>query len=214
MRIRFWIRSYSLCWTQCPFERGSQAAPAITACWSPPNRPFFLYFSTFSREKNTFRPLDNLIPFLDPLLSTIGHGVEVTHLGAIAHGGEMWDSLAGWSTWQLTWHQARRHRYWRRARQYKATLALLFSAFSSPPPRPPPPLLFSGEAMTLPLLYSVAPPPLLPVVTAPERRRCATSAPAAPCSPRTSIAPCRCRSSRTSARRRSPHPAARRLAGY
>jgi hypothetical protein len=41
-----------------------------------------------------FRPLDNLIQILDPLLGAIGHGAEVTQLGAIDYGAEVCDSLA------------------------------------------------------------------------------------------------------------------------
>jgi hypothetical protein len=35
-----------------------------------------------------FRPLDDLISFLDPLLGVVGHGTEITLLGATVCGAE------------------------------------------------------------------------------------------------------------------------------
>jgi hypothetical protein len=53
----------------------------------------FLQFNPFLK-KITFGPLDDLMSFLDYLLSTIVCGVEVTLLGAISHGTEVLASLA------------------------------------------------------------------------------------------------------------------------
>jgi hypothetical protein len=39
--------------------------------------------------KNTFRPLEDLISDLDPMLGVVGHGAEVTQLGAIGYGAEL-----------------------------------------------------------------------------------------------------------------------------
>jgi hypothetical protein len=50
--------------------------------------------------------------FLDPLLGVVAYGAEVTQLGAIGYGAEVRVALAQPSTW----HRARRHRCWRRAR--------------------------------------------------------------------------------------------------
>jgi hypothetical protein len=65
--------------------------------------------------------------FLDPLLGTVAYGAEVTQLGAIAYGAEIRASLAHPDVVAPTWHRARRHRSWRRARSYnyKACLAQL-----------------------------------------------------------------------------------------
>jgi hypothetical protein len=53
---------------------------------------------------------------LDPLLGAIGYGAEVTQLGAIAYGPEVRATLAHLDAVAPTWHRARRHRSWRRAR--------------------------------------------------------------------------------------------------
>jgi hypothetical protein len=53
----------------------------------------FLYFSLF-RKNFTFRPLKDLIPFLDPLLGAIACGAEVTHLDATGCGAEVPVALA------------------------------------------------------------------------------------------------------------------------
>jgi hypothetical protein len=53
---------------------------------------------------------------LDPLLGAIGYGAEVTQLGAIAYGAEVRATLAHLDAVAPTWHRARRHRSWRRAR--------------------------------------------------------------------------------------------------
>jgi hypothetical protein len=54
--------------------------------------------------------------FLDPLLVVIAYGAEVTQLGAIGYGTEVCVALAQPGRVASTWHQARRHRSWRRAR--------------------------------------------------------------------------------------------------
>jgi hypothetical protein len=81
-----------------------------------PKSPIFLHFSLFFRKKFTFRPKKNLIVILDPLLGAIGYGAEVTQLGAIAYGAEVRATLAHSDVVAQTWHRARRHRSWRRAR--------------------------------------------------------------------------------------------------
>jgi hypothetical protein len=53
---------------------------------------------------------------LDPLLGAIAYGAEVTQLGAIGYGAEVRAALAQPDAVALTWHRARRHRSWRRAR--------------------------------------------------------------------------------------------------
>jgi hypothetical protein len=54
--------------------------------------------------------------FLDPLLGAIVCGAEVTQLGAIGYGAELRVALAQPGRVVSTWHRARRHRSWRRAR--------------------------------------------------------------------------------------------------
>jgi hypothetical protein len=41
-----------------------------------------------------FKPLNNLMTFLDPLLGAMAYGAEITRLGAIAYGAEVPDELA------------------------------------------------------------------------------------------------------------------------
>jgi hypothetical protein len=53
--------------------------------------------------------------FLDPLLGAIANDAEVTQLGAIGYGAEVRVTLAKTDVVAPTWHQARRHRSWRRA---------------------------------------------------------------------------------------------------
>jgi hypothetical protein len=53
----------------------------------------FCIFSHFS-EKITISPLDEVFPFLDPLLGTVGLDAEVTLLGSTAHGNKVSASLA------------------------------------------------------------------------------------------------------------------------
>jgi hypothetical protein len=55
-------------------------------------RLFFVFWSFF--EKITFRPLKNLILFLDPLLGVVGLGTEMTLLAATAYNVEVCDLLA------------------------------------------------------------------------------------------------------------------------
>ena len=54
----------------------------------------FFVFWPFIRKNFTFIPLDNLIPFLDPLLGVIGPGAKITLLGATDCGAEVCDSLS------------------------------------------------------------------------------------------------------------------------
>jgi hypothetical protein len=54
--------------------------------------------------------------FLDPLLGAVAYGAEVTQLGAIGYGAEVRAALAHLERVASTWHRARRHRSWRRAR--------------------------------------------------------------------------------------------------
>jgi hypothetical protein len=54
--------------------------------------------------------------FLDPLLGAISYDAEVTQLGAIGYGAEVRVALAQPGRVASTWHRARRHRSWRRAR--------------------------------------------------------------------------------------------------
>jgi hypothetical protein len=62
--------------------------------------------------------------FLNPLLSAIANGAEVTQLGAIGYGAEVRAALAQTDVVAPTWHRARRHRSWRRA-LHKTCLAQL-----------------------------------------------------------------------------------------
>ena len=55
--------------------------------------PFFCNLAPLSKNF-TFRPLNDLMSFLDPLLGAISHGAEVTRLGAIAYGTEIPRALA------------------------------------------------------------------------------------------------------------------------
>jgi hypothetical protein len=41
-----------------------------------------------------FRPLNNLMTFLDPLLGAVSYGAEITRLGAMTYGAEVPDELA------------------------------------------------------------------------------------------------------------------------
>ena len=59
----------------------------------PRGRIFFVFWPFF-RKKFTFRSLEDLILFLDPLLGAIGRGAEVTLLGAIGYGVEVSTPLA------------------------------------------------------------------------------------------------------------------------
>jgi tRNA G10 N-methylase Trm11 len=50
-----------------------------------------------------FRPLNNLISFLDPLVGAVGCGVEITRLGATDLGVEVRAPLAREADTTLTW---------------------------------------------------------------------------------------------------------------
>lgn len=41
-----------------------------------------------------FRPLDDLMSLLDPILGVIGHITEAIHIGAIAYGAEVATAVA------------------------------------------------------------------------------------------------------------------------
>jgi hypothetical protein len=58
-----------------------------------PDRFFFCNFAFF-RNKFMFGPLNDLMSFLDPLLSVMSHGAEVTRLGAMGYGAEVPGELA------------------------------------------------------------------------------------------------------------------------
>jgi hypothetical protein len=59
----------------------------------PPCLPIFFILALF-RKNFMFRPLEDLIPFLDPLLGVIACGAEVTRLGATGCGAEVPTALA------------------------------------------------------------------------------------------------------------------------
>jgi hypothetical protein len=55
--------------------------------------PNFLYFSSLLEKISHLDLVNNLMPFLDPLLGIIGHDTEVICLGAMIYGAEVPDAL-------------------------------------------------------------------------------------------------------------------------
>jgi hypothetical protein len=96
----------------------------------------FFLFLVFLWQNFTIRPSKNLYTVLDPTLSAIVYGAEVTQLGAIAYGAELWrganDSLWLGLMWRRRGLAARRHISWRRATEAYKTVALLAEKTSSP----------------------------------------------------------------------------------
>jgi hypothetical protein len=61
--------------------------------------------------------------FLNPLLGAVAYDAEVTQLGAMGYGAKVRDVLAKTDVVAPTWHQARRHKSWRRAQFYTESLS-------------------------------------------------------------------------------------------